>query len=256
MYVPHERRALILRLLEQRGSMRSAELARELGVTEETIRTDIIALHQRRLLHRVHGGARFTPPNGGEEDATRLDCQLAARLARHVQPGMVIYADAGPLMQALLACLSHCPCTFIAPSPRMLTALLPKALPQQAIAPPGLLDKESLLIDCDAPAAFLKKHRVQLALLTPPSIPQPGTIAYQHTVRAKWAAAATQVAQHTIVAAPAPVFYTQAPYSVSCTPHLLIAEDNLPSSFDSLNLELVPYLSPADLRQQSESSPF
>ena len=41
MYVPHERRARILRLLSERGVLRTADLAEELGVTDETVRTDL-----------------------------------------------------------------------------------------------------------------------------------------------------------------------------------------------------------------------
>ena len=62
MYVAQERRAYILRLLQQRGSIRSASLARELGVTDETIRTDLVDLQAQGLLQRVHGGARYTLP--------------------------------------------------------------------------------------------------------------------------------------------------------------------------------------------------
>ena len=60
MYVAQERRAYILRILQQRGSIRSATIARELGVTDETIRTDLVDMQAQGLLLRTHGGAKYT----------------------------------------------------------------------------------------------------------------------------------------------------------------------------------------------------
>lgn len=253
MYVPHERRALILRLLEQRGYIRSAALAVELGVTEETIRTDLIALHERQLLRRVHGGARFIPPTGGAEDTTRLDCQFIDLIMPHITPGLTLYLDASPLAHALLPRLAECSCTIITPSPRLLMAISAPALALQGIIPGGRLDKESKLICCGSGAAdYLREHGLQLALLCPPALPTPHQAAYRHATRAAWAAAATQAAERTIITAPAQVFYTTAPHSIPCTPDLLIAEDNLPPAFDHLPTHLVPYLSPADLQREDE----
>lgn len=253
MYVPHERRALILRLLEQRGYIRSAALALELGVTEETIRTDLIALHARQLLRRVHGGARYIPPAGGAEDATRLDCQFIELLLPHITPGMALYLDAAPLAHALLPHLSERACTIITPSPRLLSALSAPALNVQGITPGGRVDKESRHICCEHGAAdFLRAQGLQLALLFPTALPAPHQAAYRHATRAAWAAAASQAAERTIITAPAHVFYTTAPHCIPCSADLLIAEDNLPPAFSRLPTLLVPYLSPADLRREDE----
>lgn len=55
--LPRARREHILRELELHGSVRSSEIAADLGVTEVTIRRDIIELDRAALLARVHGGA-------------------------------------------------------------------------------------------------------------------------------------------------------------------------------------------------------
>lgn len=254
MYVPHERRALILRLLEQRGYLRAAELAQELGVTEETIRTDLIALQERKLLTRVHGGARYIPPTGGAEDATRLDCQFADRILRHLQPGCCLYLDPGAAAQALVQRLGDMPCTIITASLRLLSALSAKALPQRLVVPGGVLDKESGFISCEQAAAFFRRYTPDTAVLLPPAIPTTGGIAYHRATRASWAAAAARAATRTIVAAPAQAFYTTAEHTAACKPHLLIAEDNLPPGFDPAAVELVPYISAADLQPQDDIS--
>ena len=256
MYVPHERRALILRLLEQRGYLRTAALAAELGVTEETIRTDIIALHERRLLHRVHGGARYTPPAGGAEDSTRLDCQLISLLLPHLLPGARLYLDGGALAHALLPHLCGLGCSIITASPRLAMAATAPALHLQVSLPGGKIDTQSQWLS--PPQAAVERERclrgTDVALLFPPSLPEPGLVAYPHAARATWAAAAACAAARTIITTPAHAFYTAAAHTAPCTPSLLISEDNLPPAFEQLPAELVPYLSPADLRQGEEEA--
>ena len=52
-----ERRRAILTKLEEKGRVRVAELSRELGCSEVTIRNDIKNMDMEGLLQRVHGGA-------------------------------------------------------------------------------------------------------------------------------------------------------------------------------------------------------
>ena len=254
MYVPHERRSLILRLLEQRGYLRTGELAAELGVTEETIRTDFIALHKRRLLHRVHGGARYIPPTGGVEDSTRLDCQLIALLLPHIPAGAHLYLDGGTMAHALLPHLSRLGCHIATASLRLAMAAAVPALQLRVTLPGGVVDSKSQWLTHTPHEAEQLLNNTELALLFPPSLPEPGTAAYPHATRALWAAAAAHAAARTIIATPAHAFYTAAAHSVPCATSLLITEDNLPAAFSHLPTELLPYLSPADLRQTDEGS--
>lgn len=55
--LPRARQEHLLRELELRGSVRASAIATELGVTEVTIRRDIIQLERAGRLARVHGGA-------------------------------------------------------------------------------------------------------------------------------------------------------------------------------------------------------
>jgi DNA-binding LacI/PurR family transcriptional regulator len=54
----------LLAELRQQGSVRVRDLARDLGVSELTIRRDIAALADRNLLIKVHGGATLPRPIG------------------------------------------------------------------------------------------------------------------------------------------------------------------------------------------------
>jgi len=72
-----ERRQTILRLLQEQTSVHVTELARLLDVSEGTIRNDLTALEESRLVVRVRGGAvlRDDQPAGQRQ----LRCQAAHR---------------------------------------------------------------------------------------------------------------------------------------------------------------------------------
>jgi DNA-binding LacI/PurR family transcriptional regulator len=57
MHLPRARHEYLLREVELRGSVRSADAAVHLGVSEVTVRRDIIELERAGKLARVHGGA-------------------------------------------------------------------------------------------------------------------------------------------------------------------------------------------------------
>jgi DeoR/GlpR family transcriptional regulator of sugar metabolism len=73
-----ERRQEILKRVNQEGRVSVAELGQEFGVSEVTIRSDLQALADRRLLLRTHGGA--VPAARG-----LYDLSLALRRQRQIQ---------------------------------------------------------------------------------------------------------------------------------------------------------------------------
>jgi len=73
-----ERRQEILRQVNDVGRVSVTELSQWLGVSEVTIRSDLQALADQKLLVRTHGGA--IPANGG-----RYELALAMRRQRQVQ---------------------------------------------------------------------------------------------------------------------------------------------------------------------------
>lgn len=252
MYVAHERRAYLLRLLQRQGSLHSATVARELGVTDETIRTDLVVMQQQGLLKRVHGGARYILPQHGSEDAARLDCQLAALAAEAVEAGMTLFLENDPLSVALAARLMQedKPCTLITNSPRLLTRLSAAALPHQLLCPGGLLDKESGLLDSQSARLSLHQLAPDMAILCPPAA-EPGAALYHNALRAEWAQLAADTAEKSIIMAPAAVFGSTAPHRAELAPFLLVTEDNLPPEFASSPLRTVPAITAEDLIQES-----
>jgi DeoR/GlpR family transcriptional regulator of sugar metabolism len=73
-----ERRREILRQVDQAGRVSVAALSRRLGVSEVTIRADLQALAEQKLIIRTHGGA--IPAHEG-----RYEIALAMRRQRQVQ---------------------------------------------------------------------------------------------------------------------------------------------------------------------------
>ena len=76
LYYLEERRQAILLKLSQQGRVSVADLSRQFGVSEVTIRADLQALAAQRLLVRTHGGAVQSSNGMGE---------LALALRRHQQ---------------------------------------------------------------------------------------------------------------------------------------------------------------------------
>ena len=56
-----QRQTLILERVREDGGVRVADLARDLGVSDMTVRRDLELLHNRGLIEKVHGGATSLP---------------------------------------------------------------------------------------------------------------------------------------------------------------------------------------------------
>lgn len=250
MYVAQERRAYLLRLLQERGSIRSATVARELGVTDETIRTDLVDMQAQGLLKRVHGGAQYIIPQAGCDAATRPDCQLVQQALRFIEAGMRVYLDADTLALVLVSQLKELPCTLITPSLNLLSSLSAQSMPQQIVCPGGMLDKDSGLLDSPAALQSLQQeNRPDICLLFPPAL-RSDVAAFRSPIRSAWARAAVEHAAKTVVISPAAALTAHAPYAIPLpASHTLITENNLPANFQHPDMVLIPYISAEDLMQ-------
>ncbi len=97
-----ERHQKILELLRQDGKIWVDALAEAFGVSSPTIRADLAALEQRRLLRRTHGGAislettLYEPPFGvRERDRHEEKRRIAQAAASRVRDYETILLDAG-----------------------------------------------------------------------------------------------------------------------------------------------------------------
>jgi DeoR/GlpR family transcriptional regulator of sugar metabolism len=104
-----QRQAYILEHVRGDGAVRVADLVRELGVSDMTIRRDLELLHARGLIEKVHGGATAVPGSALFEPgfAAKLALQQAEKEAiaeaavAFVDPGTAIGISAGTTTYAL-----------------------------------------------------------------------------------------------------------------------------------------------------------
>lgn len=126
-----ERHALILKQLNADGRVLAAALARELNVTEDTIRRDLRDLAAAGLCQKVYGGAVriAAAPEGGtlvqrmthqQDDKSRL----AAAAVKLVKPGQTIFLDAGSSNLAIAEALPAMPVTVLTNAPSIAARLL------------------------------------------------------------------------------------------------------------------------------------
>lgn len=99
---PEERRRLILEIMNNQGRCRVATLAKELSVSEVTIRMDLDFLEKKGLLRRTHGGAILNPKTGFErsyqlEEASFKEEKerIGRRASELVSDGDTVILDVG-----------------------------------------------------------------------------------------------------------------------------------------------------------------
>lgn len=115
---PGPRQARILELLANRGFLTVRELTEATGVSEITVRRDLVELEERKAVKRTHGGA-MTVRDGQVEifDASeptfdarrrrnsRAKIAIARAAAQLVKPGFTIALDVGTSTLELARCL-------------------------------------------------------------------------------------------------------------------------------------------------------
>jgi DeoR/GlpR family transcriptional regulator of sugar metabolism len=104
-----QRQTMILERIREDGGVRVADLARDLGVSDMTVRRDLEALHNAGLVEKVHGGATalqgsalFEPGFAAKSDLQKPEKEAIARAAVGlVVPGTAIGISAGTTTYAL-----------------------------------------------------------------------------------------------------------------------------------------------------------
>lgn len=129
-----QRRARIVATVQRMGSVRVSELASRFGVSEVTIRNDLVVLEKEGGLARDRGGAiakesgryvtsllRVDERSGLNHDAKR---RIAATAARRVGSGDTILLDAGTTVVEMVPHLTGCaPLTVVTNALNVIMAL-------------------------------------------------------------------------------------------------------------------------------------
>ena len=102
-----ERRQHIVASIERLGGVSVMSLAREFGVTSQTIRRDLQELETRGLIQKGHGvalagpGSTAIPYRDRNRHQIELKRRLTARLSEFVLPGSAIYVGLGTTFNSI-----------------------------------------------------------------------------------------------------------------------------------------------------------
>lgn len=107
-----QRRENIIKAIQLQGKVRVADLSRQYGISEVTIRNDLELLESQKQLNRVHGGAvsissMYGSMNLSERYATNAEAKkaLAERVAELVEDNDTIMMNAGTTLTYVLRAL-------------------------------------------------------------------------------------------------------------------------------------------------------
>lgn len=258
MYLASQRREYILRLLEERGSIRSANLARELGVTDETVRTDLVSMAHAALLKRVHGGAEYLMPAPNlQKSDSRLATQLLALIREDLDAYHCIYLEDSLLCRALLTRMQDWEGRLVTNSPNLLSLMLPVAVKAQVSFCAGALDKQRALFVGALAQATLRECAPDLLILCPDRV-YAEAIAYNDAAHREWLAFLKGLNADCFVLAPARCLRDESDVALRL-PELfawhydcLYTEDALPDDFELSRCRLVPFVEPVIMGSENE----
>jgi DeoR/GlpR family transcriptional regulator of sugar metabolism len=167
-----ERCEKIVKLVNERGSVRVSELSERFNVTEETIRRDLDKLEQAGRLRRSHGGAVSVQDPSSEipytvREVTRMAEKrgIAAEAAKLVRPQDRILLDASSTAWYLAAALPDIPLTVLTNSIKVSLELAGK--PQiEVVCTGGILASRSLSYVGPLAEQALEQHHVNRAFIS------------------------------------------------------------------------------------------
>lgn len=131
--LPASRKDELLARLRTEGRLVAKDLAREFGVSEDSIRRDLRDLDSAGLAVRVYGGALPASPAVADYAARRTVAEqskqrVGRRAAALVEPNSTVLIDGGTTALAVVRALSpDLRCTIITHSPTIAAALLDHA---------------------------------------------------------------------------------------------------------------------------------
>lgn len=167
-----ERLEKIVRLVDERGSIRVSELSEICHVTEETIRRDLDKLEQAGRLMRSHGGAVSLKEQQPEIPFTEREVQhmeekkrIARQAVRYIEPNDKIILDASTTAWYMASILPDIPLTVLTNSMKVAMVLSNKER-VEVISTGGILAPRSLSYVGPRAEQFLEYYYVDKAFLS------------------------------------------------------------------------------------------
>jgi len=167
-----DRRTRIVGIIRGGSRATTATLARELGVSRETVRRDLLSLEAEGLVQRVHGGA--IAPEGSEEapfDRRRRvfwseKIAIGRKAARIIADGQIVFIDAGTTTLAFAEALAD------RPSVKVVTNSIGVAqrLGSQAVLLGGSINSDVPATFGELTLAEIERFQTDIAFISPVAI--------------------------------------------------------------------------------------
>ncbi len=172
-----ERRRTILRIVGEQSSVRVADLARLLDVSEGTIRNDLAALDEEQQLMRVRGGAvmldegvnpRWARPqrNDSSSESTAAKLRIARWAAELIENGDSVLFDASLTVQNMALYLKDRRHLTVVTTGLDVARSMAENPSNTVILIGGILAQDGLSVSGPLAEKYLKELHVQRAFLT------------------------------------------------------------------------------------------
>ena len=160
MYLASQRKEFILKTLAEHGAARTIALAKQMKVTDETVRNDLINLEKRGFLKRVHGGALALTHKSLHEDIVTQDdvsIRIAKKTVQNIPASVVMFIDSSTMGYQICNHINSKDTHVVSNNPTLLTRL--EGIPNLSFyCTGGHFDREALVYvgqDAAKAAAFV-----------------------------------------------------------------------------------------------------
>lgn len=242
MYLASQRKEFILKTLAEHGAARTIALAKQMKVTDETVRNDLINLEKRGFLKRVHGGALALTHKSLHEDIVTQDdvsIRIAKKTVQNIPASVVMFIDSSTMGYQICNHINSKDTHVVSNNPTLLTRL--EGIPNLSFyCTGGHFDREALVYVGQDAAKAAGSLSIDMVVLTPDCYSPKHGAGYKNMLQSEFIKSVIPADAKVIIAMPStsvannPAFYTVAPSQVS----MLITDEALsPGNADQIAKE-------------------
>lgn len=167
-----ERHQHILKSLDEKGSIRTVDLAEELDVTDETIRRDLQILAEAHQITRTHGGA--TSLNGRPKlqsfaERRAINVELKSRIAQAaldlIEPGQTYAFDSSTTAYELVLSLPDLPYRVVTNAYSVIDHLI-RMTNVELVSTGGRYQHKTQTFSSNNSHDILRRHNIHIAFIS------------------------------------------------------------------------------------------
>ena len=158
-----------MKTLAEHGAARTIALAKQMKVTDETVRNDLINLEKRGFLKRVHGGALALTHKSLHEDIVTQDdvsIRIAKKTVQNIPASVVMFIDSSTMGYQICNHINSKDTHVVSNNPTLLTRL--EGIPNLSFyCTGGHFDREALVYVGQDAAKAAGSLSIDMVVLTP-----------------------------------------------------------------------------------------